>query len=94
MLAISGDVPADDAAWAFEPKYDGMRGLAYVTRSAVRVYSRHGKDSTRCYPYCEPRIRVRVGHIGRTASGLLREPVFRGLADPAPAGRKLTRVPA
>ena len=34
--------PFDDSAWLFEPKYDGYRGLLYVTRRAeVGSIDRH-----------------------------------------------------
>jgi bifunctional non-homologous end joining protein LigD len=34
--------PFDDPAWLFEPKYDGFRGLLYVTRKGCYIRSRRG----------------------------------------------------
>lgn len=50
MLAITGDMPADAAAWAFEYKWDGVRALAYIDRSSFRLESRNLLDITPRYP--------------------------------------------
>ena len=34
--------PFDDPAWLFEPKYDGYRGLLYVTRQGCHFRSKRG----------------------------------------------------
>jgi bifunctional non-homologous end joining protein LigD len=34
--------PFDDPAWLFEPKYDGYRGLLYVTRNGCHFRSKRG----------------------------------------------------
>jgi bifunctional non-homologous end joining protein LigD len=34
--------PFDDPAWLFEPKYDGHRGLLYVTRKGCWIRSKRG----------------------------------------------------
>ena len=34
--------PFDDPAWLFEPKYDGYRGLLYVTRKGCHFRSKRG----------------------------------------------------
>ncbi len=31
MLAVGGELPADDAPWAYEMKWDGIRAIAHVT---------------------------------------------------------------
>jgi bifunctional non-homologous end joining protein LigD len=51
MLASAGDASAvhDDADWAFEMKWDGIRALAYVD-DGVRLISRNGNDVTAGYP--------------------------------------------
>ncbi|WP_167140675.1 ATP-dependent DNA ligase [Diaminobutyricimonas sp. TR449] len=51
MLASAGDASAvhDDAEWAFEMKWDGIRALAYVD-DGVRLISRNGNDVTNGYP--------------------------------------------
>jgi len=50
MLATAGVLPSDDAGWAYEMKWDGLRALAYVVRGAVRLTSRTGRDITHAYP--------------------------------------------
>jgi bifunctional non-homologous end joining protein LigD len=50
MMARIGDLPADDAAWAYEMKWDGLRALAYIDDRRVRLLSRTGQDVTRDYP--------------------------------------------
>ncbi len=40
MLATEIDAPFDDKGWAFEPKLDGIRVLAYVTEGKVSLVSR------------------------------------------------------
>ena len=34
--------PFDDPAWLFEPKYDGYRGLLYITRNGCHFRSKRG----------------------------------------------------
>jgi bifunctional non-homologous end joining protein LigD len=40
-------VPFNDAAWLFEPKYDGFRGLVYLTRKECSIYSKRGHRFSR-----------------------------------------------
>jgi bifunctional non-homologous end joining protein LigD len=43
VIPVLRAVPFDDPAWVFEPKYDGFRGLLYVTPSASTFfYSKRG----------------------------------------------------
>jgi bifunctional non-homologous end joining protein LigD len=51
MLASAGDASAvhEDADWAFEMKWDGIRALAYVD-DGVRLFSRNGNELTAGYP--------------------------------------------
>jgi bifunctional non-homologous end joining protein LigD len=61
MLASPGkDVPAGDE-WVFEPKYDGIRILALITRDAVALMTRNGHDKCRQFP----EITGRLGELGR-----------------------------
>jgi bifunctional non-homologous end joining protein LigD len=39
--------PFNDAAWLFEPKYDGFRGLVYLTRKDCSIYSKRGHRFSR-----------------------------------------------
>ncbi len=50
MLATSGALPADDEAWAFEVKWDGVRALVAVDGGRLTVTSRNGNDVTSSYP--------------------------------------------
>jgi bifunctional non-homologous end joining protein LigD len=50
MLATAGTLPADDAGWAYEMKWDGLRALAFVASGGVRLISRTGRDITHAYP--------------------------------------------
>jgi bifunctional non-homologous end joining protein LigD len=54
MLATLGPLPADEDAWAYEIKWDGIRALAYVEAGALTVRSRKGLDITPRYPELGP----------------------------------------
>lgn len=49
MLATSAKTAFDDPAWGFEPKWDGIRALAYCD-TTTRLMSRNRKDVTAAYP--------------------------------------------
>jgi len=49
MLAVSGQ-PFNSAEWIFEPKIDGTRCLAEVSKRGVRLYNRRRLDITNRYP--------------------------------------------
>ncbi len=44
--------PFDDPAWLFEPKYDGYRGLLYVTRNGCYFRSKRGNTLKRFAELC------------------------------------------
>lgn len=44
--------PFDDPAWLFEPKYDGYRGLLYVTRKGCWIRSKRGNILERFQQLC------------------------------------------
>ncbi|MEO6204349.1 MAG: non-homologous end-joining DNA ligase [Mycobacteriales bacterium] len=50
MLAVSGALPTDDAAWSYEVKWDGVRVLAEVSGERLILHSRNGNDVTAVYP--------------------------------------------
>jgi bifunctional non-homologous end joining protein LigD len=50
MLATAGTLPARDAGWAYEMKWDGIRALAFVAGGSVRLVSRTGRDISQTYP--------------------------------------------
>src|ERR671920_714155 len=39
--------PFNDPAWLFEPKYDGFRGVLYLSRNGGGLYSKRGNRMTR-----------------------------------------------
>lgn len=50
MLAVTGTLPAHDAGWAYEMKWDGLRALAHVSDGRLRLISRTGRDISLVYP--------------------------------------------
>ena len=46
--SIGTEIPGE--GWTFEPKYDGVRVLAFVTPSDVRLVTRNGKDKSQQFP--------------------------------------------
>ncbi|MEO6865221.1 MAG: non-homologous end-joining DNA ligase [Gemmatimonadaceae bacterium] len=50
MYASVGHRLPTGPSWTFEPKYDGVRVLAYVTASGVRLVTRNGNDKARQFP--------------------------------------------
>jgi bifunctional non-homologous end joining protein LigD len=50
MLASPAkEIPADKD-WTYEPKYDGIRVLAFIAPGAVRLITRNAKDKTEQFP--------------------------------------------
>jgi bifunctional non-homologous end joining protein LigD len=39
--------PFNDREWLFEPKYDGFRGLVYLSKGRCAIYSKHGNKFSR-----------------------------------------------
>jgi len=50
MLASIGKELPSGGSWVFEPKYDGIRILAFAAANRVRLVSRNGLDKTRQFP--------------------------------------------
>ena len=50
MLATTGTLPSDDAGWAYEMKWDGLRAIAFAEEDRVRLTSRTTRDITHAYP--------------------------------------------
>ena len=46
--SIGSEIPGD--GWTFEPKYDGVRVIAYATSSEVKLITRNGKDKAKQFP--------------------------------------------
>ena len=50
MLAVPGRLPQDDANWAFEIKWDGIRAILFVEGGRVRAQSRNDLDISSSFP--------------------------------------------
>jgi bifunctional non-homologous end joining protein LigD len=52
MLASPGQLPGvdDEADWAFEMKWDGVRAVVYVDHGSVRVLTRNDREVAATYP--------------------------------------------
>src|SRR5438132_13389869 len=51
MLAkLSSSLPKDDERWAYEMKWDGIRGLAFLHGGKLRLFTRNQNEVTRRYP--------------------------------------------
>jgi len=50
MLASTGKEMPEEEGWTFEPKYDGIRVLAFVAPGGARLITRNGKDKTKQFP--------------------------------------------
>lgn len=46
--------PADDHAWAYEIKWDGMRAVAFVHDGSLRLQTANGLDATERFPEVGP----------------------------------------
>jgi bifunctional non-homologous end joining protein LigD len=55
--SIGTSIPEGDG-WTFEPKYDGIRVLAFVTKDAVRLITRNGNDKTKQFPEIADALRA------------------------------------
>lgn len=52
MMAVPGELPPphEDGRWAYEMKWDGVRALATIEGTELRLRSRRGGDITATYP--------------------------------------------
>lgn len=60
MLAVSGQ-PPDDAGWAVEMKWDGVRAIVVCDGDGCRLYSRNRRDITGTYPELIDTLTKRAG---------------------------------
>jgi bifunctional non-homologous end joining protein LigD len=106
MLATATDrLPADDSAWAFELKWDGVRAVVRVDGDGVAARSRNDLDITRAYPELQQLSEVAGLRPGAVLDGELvafdrdGQPSFERLqqrmhvADAAKAQRLAASVP-
>jgi bifunctional non-homologous end joining protein LigD len=47
IVPTSRPIPFNDSAWLFEPKYDGFRGLLYLSRKGCVIFSKRGNPMIR-----------------------------------------------
>jgi bifunctional non-homologous end joining protein LigD len=105
MLAVAGALPpaAEDDAWAYEMKWDGVRALGHVARGRLALHSRNDLDITAGYPelaglgaalgvdaVLDGEI-VTFDEHGRTNFGRLQERMH--VRDAAALRRLATRIP-
>lgn len=65
MLAETATALPDGPGWLYEPKYDGMRALAYAGESGVTLLSRKGHPQTRQFPEIVEPLRALRAAVGR-----------------------------
>lgn len=103
MSATTGDLPSDDEAWFFEPKWDGMRVIVQLDHGQVRAWSRTDREVTGEFPelagLAELADRavldgeiVAMGDDGRTSFGRLQRRF--GVTDPVQVAARARSVPA
>ena len=54
MAAVLETLPRDEAGWAFELKWDGVRAIAYCDHGHIKLESRNLRDITSQYPEVRP----------------------------------------
>src|SRR5438552_14530615 len=62
---IGSDVPTGPG-WTFEPKYDGMRALAFVTPTRVRLVTSNRQDKARKFTEVVDALRALACRINRS----------------------------
>jgi bifunctional non-homologous end joining protein LigD len=60
LASLVTDLPADDDAWGYEFKWDGVRAVVYVDGGRARAMSRNDNDITATYP----ELRAMAASIG------------------------------
>jgi bifunctional non-homologous end joining protein LigD len=66
MLAtLARELPEGDE-WTYEPKYDGIRVLAFVTASGARLITRNARDKTAQFPEIVAALEKLPGKTGRS----------------------------
>jgi bifunctional non-homologous end joining protein LigD len=64
FASIGTSLPRGDG-WTFEPKYDGIRVLVFLTARSVRLVTRNRKDKTRQFPEVATALRAFAAKIRR-----------------------------
>ena len=60
MLAVTGE-PFSSPEWIFEPKFDGTRAIAHISKNSVALQNRRLNTITARYPELETGIREAAG---------------------------------
>ncbi|MEG6585554.1 non-homologous end-joining DNA ligase [Dendrosporobacter sp. 1207_IL3150] len=58
MLAKASALPANDNDYSFEIKWDGIRAIAYIENSRLKLLSRNMFDITHQYPELQPLAKI------------------------------------
>lgn len=66
MLATLATEIPEGRGWAFEPKYDGIRVLAFATDEGVRLVTRNGNEKSRQFPEVVEALRTLARRKERT----------------------------
>lgn len=82
MLASVGKDMPEGEGWTFEPKYDGIRVLAFVAPGAARLITRNAKDKTKQFPEIIAELKKLPG---RTKKPLVLDGEIVALMDGEPA---------
>jgi bifunctional non-homologous end joining protein LigD len=61
--SIGTEIPGK--GWTFEPKYDGIRGLAFATPTEVKLITRNGKDKGEQFPEIVSALKKLASQIKR-----------------------------
>ncbi len=67
MLCAVGDALPPDEGWTYEPKFDGVRVLAYATRDGASLITRNGKDKAGQFPEIVDALRTLARQARRPA---------------------------
>jgi bifunctional non-homologous end joining protein LigD len=62
--SIGSEIPGD--GWTFEPKYDGIRVLAFATSAEVKLMTRNGKDKAPQFPEIVASLKKLAGQTRRS----------------------------
>ncbi|MEW5930044.1 MAG: DNA ligase D [Gemmatimonadota bacterium] len=65
MLATSATEAPEGAGWTFEPKYDGIRVLAFATADSAVLLTRNGNDKARQFLEAAEAVRALAVEAGR-----------------------------
>jgi bifunctional non-homologous end joining protein LigD len=65
MLCSTASRAPEGEGWTFEPKYDGIRVIAYATADGALLVTRNGNDKSRQFPDLVAELRALSGDRGR-----------------------------